>query len=188
VTLNGQLSAIGSGFGRSGSGGALRLICNRLDGTGTVRAHNDGRIRVEANQLAFGDVGVPPYTFGLPGSTATIWPDTSIAPSVRVVSLGPAPVPIDPRASFEFPYADVNVSNGTAQTLVIEARNIPTGVNPPGIPAWDVVARVVPRGSAVFNVDASYVSGDFSLSVWHAQITLPSGFSAIQVRAAMPPP
>jgi len=98
-----------------------------------------------------------------------------------------SPIPIDPAARFDFPAADINVINGTGQQLLIEAKNIPTGIDPPGVQAWNVVARVVPRGSAPFNVNATYTSGNFATSLWTATINMPNGFSAVQVRAAMPP-
>ena len=174
------------------TGGAIRLVCNRLDGNGWLLAAaadgNDGRIRIEANEVAFGDVGDPVASFGLPGSTAQVWPDDVVAPSVEVLEIGATAIPIDPLASFEFPYADVNLLSGVSQTLVIEARNIPTGFDPPGVDAWNVVARIVPRAGGDFSVNASYVSGDYALSIWEAVIELPDGFSAIQVRASMPNP
>lgn len=203
LAINGGVRARSLDTGQNetgGSGGAIRLICNRLLGTGTLVATSiavgcgggtgggSGRIRVEANEVSFAHVGDPVASFGLPGATAAIWPDDAVAPSCHVVTLGQATIPSDPRASFAFPYADVNLTNGTAQTLVIECRNVPTGGDPPGTPAWNVVARVVPRGSAPFTANATYVSGDYAQSIWHATLNLPSGFAAIQVRAAMPPP
>lgn len=141
VAVNGSITANGgAGSGvNNGSGGGIRLICDRLQGTGSLAATSTagivGRIRVEANQVSFASTGTPTASFGLPGATATLWPESAVAPSVRVVSMGPEAVPSDPRASFEFPYADVNLTNGSAQVLVIEAANVPTGSDPPGTPA-----------------------------------------------------
>ncbi len=148
-----------------------------------------GRIRVEANEVAFGHVGYPLASFGLPGATAVLWPEdlSAAPPRVRVVSLGPEAIPADPAASFAFPQADVNVTTGT-QVLIIECENVPTGSDPPGTPAWNVIARVVPRGSNSFAVSANYVSGNYAQSTWQATLNLPTGFSAVQVRASMPPP
>ena len=134
---------------------------------------HEGRIRLEANSIAFPDPGSPVYTVGLPGATATIWP-TSDAPTVRPVTLGAASVPSDPRASFDFPQADVSVAEPNAQTLVIEARNVPLN--------WNVTVRV----GQDFTANATYVSGNVTLSTWQAQLTLPNGFAAIQVRASAP--
>lgn len=191
IALNGTITANAQPnyyADAGGSGGAIRLICNSLEGTGKFIAlgASDGRIRVEANQIAFASVGTPTASQGLPGATATLWPLPN-APDVRVLSLGPAAVPADPLASFEFPYADVNLTHGAGQTLVIECRNVPTGSDPEGTEAWTVAARVAPRGAVPFIVNAEYVSGDYELSTWHAVLGLPTGFAAIQVRASMPP-
>ncbi len=193
MTLNGTVNA-SVGFRRT-TGGTIRIVCNRLQGTGTLIAqdYNDtgdfGRIRVEANELAFGSVGSPIASVGLPGTTAALWPEdlTLSPPRARVVTLGPEAIPADPAASFAFPQADVNVTNGM-QILTIECENVPTGSDPPGTPAWNVVARVVPRGVNSFTVNATFISGDFALSTWQATLNLPPGFSAVQVRASMPPP
>lgn len=200
ISINGIVLANGgTGFSTSGgAGGGLRLVCHRLQGGGQLRAvggipnfgpwGGPGRIRIEANEVTFADVGDPTASFGLPGEIAQIWPDDAIAPAVRLVSLGSEAVPLDPRADFAFPNADVNVTSGAALILVIECRNIPTGFDPPDTEAWNVKARVVPRGGgAQFTVDATYVSGNYDLSIWEAEITLPNGFSGIQVRASMPP-
>lgn len=189
ITLNGAISANANG---GGTGGAIRLLCNRLDGTGTVQAASyyggtQGRIRFESNQLGFGSQGDPIASFGLPGATAQIWPDDATDPSVRVVSLTGIPIPADPTARFDFPAADLNITNGTGQQLLIEAKNVPTGSDPPDVQAWNVVARVVPRGSAPFTVNATLAGGNFATSTWTATLNMPTGFSAVQVRASMPP-
>jgi len=193
IILNGQIQATNPSC--NGSGGAIRLICNRLEGSGYLYAYsstiygsgNVGRIRIEANQVAFGSIGNPVASFGLPGVTAQVWPDDASDPSVRVVSLSSNPIPANPAARFDFPFADISVTNGTGQQLLIEARNIPTGTDPPGVQAWNVVARAVPRGAAAFTVNATFVSGTYASSTWMATLNMPNGFSSVQVRASMPP-
>ncbi len=171
--------------GGGGSGGAIRLIAESITGSGLLQARGgvngsggrggDGRIRVEANSITLTDPGIPPYTTGLPGATAQIWPDQT-APSVRIVSVGPAAVPADPRASFDFPFQDVMLSDPNPVTVTIETRNVPT--------SWTVTLRVVPRMGQDFTADAVHVSGGFSQSTWEATVTLPNGSSVLQVRAA----
>lgn len=194
MTLNGQIRSLGqpSASGNpGGSGGAIRLICNRLEGTGNIRtaqpAAYEGRIRIEANQFALGDIGQPVASFGLPGATAQLWPDDATDPSVRVVSLSSIPIPANPAARFDFPAADLNIETGSGQQLLIEAKNIPTGSDPPGVQAWNVRARVVPRGSTAFTVNATFSSGNYATSLWTATLSLPNGTSAVQVRASIPP-
>lgn len=188
ITLNGGVDA--SAYWYCGCGGAIRVVCHRLEGSGGLAAVGQfqwGRIRIEANQVAFGSTGNPVASFGLPGATATLWPDDATDPSVRVVSLTGIPIPADPAARFDFPAADLNVTNGTGQQLLIEAKNVPTGSDPPGVQAWNVVARAVPRGSAPFTVNATLAGGNYATSTWTATLNMPTGFSAVQVRASMPP-
>ncbi len=204
MTINGGVYAIGPSLGTCayclthGSGGAIRLVCNRLEGSGQVLAHGEcdgcgggcgdaGRIRIESNQVAFASIGNPVASFGLPGASAQLWPDNVTAPSVKVLTLGGSNIPVDPAARFEFPLADVNIAGSGSQTLVIEAKNIPTGADPPGVAVWDVKARVAARTGGVQYVNATFVSGNYAFSTWQAQLPLANGFSAIQVRASMPP-
>jgi hypothetical protein len=180
--------ANGGNYAETGSGGAIRIVADTATGNGLLRANaltsagGVGRIRVEANTVSLSDPGDPAYTTGLPGSTAVVWPDATV-PAVQVVSVGAASVPVDPRASFDFPLADVSLADPAAQTVVLEARNVPIGPNPP---RWNVVVRVAPKSGQDFTVNATYVSGDTNLSTWYAHVTLPNGFSAIQVRAYAP--
>jgi hypothetical protein len=184
ITVNGAIYARGVVYNNySSAGGGIRLIADDVSGTtGVLRATSgnyggNGRIRIEANSVTLSDPGAPAYTIGLPGTTATIWPPAD-APTVEPLTLGAAAVPSDPRGSFDFPYADVAVADPNAQTLVIEARNVPLN--------WIVKVRVVPRVGQDFTVNATYVSGNVTLSTWQAQLTLPNGFAAIQVRASAP--
>ncbi len=183
ITINGAIYARGFHYGGySGAGGGIRLIADNVTGTtGILRATGSngghGRIRIEANAETLSDPGAPAYTVGYPGATATIWPPAD-APTVQPLTLGAGSVPSDPRGSFDFPFADVTVADPNAQTLVIEARNVPLN--------WIVKVRVVPRVGQDFTVNATYVSGDVTLSTWNASLTLPNGFAAIYVRAYAP--
>lgn len=200
ITINGAITANFTQITTSdayGSGGSIRLICDSLMGSGALRAvgnptspfsppSSHGRIRVEANTTSFGDVGIPAISQGLPTATAQIWPEDVMTepPSVRVVSLGASNVPADPMASFEFPFADVNTATSAAQTLTVECKNVPIDV---GV-QWNLTARIVPRSGTVQTITGPWnISGTFAESTWTTQVTLPTGFSAIQVRASMPP-
>ncbi len=186
ITLTGYIYAIGGvGSGGGGSGGAIRLVAETVSGGGWLRAYGNsgsgnggnGRIRVEANTISLSDPGSPGFTQDVVGTTATLWP-AATAPVARAISFGPSPVSADPTARFDFPWADVMISDEAEQTLVIECRNVPLD--------WDVKVRVTPKSGTAFMVDAAYVSGDESLSTWQAAFALPNGFSAIQVRASKP--
>ena len=206
-TLDGVMSSRGGdgyndqdnyvGLGGAGSGGAIRLVCDRLSGAGKLRAQpgvpyyrshphypwyggyaSAGRIRVESNDTSgFSHLGDPPYTSGLPGETATLWPDET-HPRIRVLSIDGVEVPADPRASLNFPHADVSLRQKDGLTIRMEARNVPTD--------WLVNVRVVRKIGTDEIIAAALKSGDEALSYWEATATLSDGFSAIQVRAAKP--
>lgn len=204
IAVNGRISARGGdgynnqrnyiGLAGGGSGGAIRLISDRLVGTGKIEAvrgtryvYDDrwyggvgasGRIRVEANDTSeFNHAGDPAYTAGLPGETATLWPDET-HPTIRVLSIDGVEVPADPRASLNFPHADVSLRQKDGLTIRMEARNVPTD--------WLVNVRVVRKIGTDEIIAAALKSGDEALSYWEATATLSDGFSAIQVRAAKP--
>lgn len=164
-----------------GSGGAIRIIADSVSGNGTLRAVGSGsngggfgRIRIEANTMTMPDPGSPPASLSAPAEEALLWPGGT-PPSVAITQIGSQPVPADPRASFNYPSQDVSVANPNPITVHILADYVPT--------SWTVQLRVVPFSGAALIVNATLVSGGFSSSVWQAQVTLPNGFSAMQVRA-----
>ncbi len=182
--------------GGAGSGGGIRLAGNTVTGAGQLNAlggyryGGDGRIRVEANNITLTNPGNPAFTKGVPADPAVIWPSAG-APTVRAVSLGGVLVPEDPRAELERCLADVLLGGFASlgpQTIMIEARNVPVAA-PAG--PWIVAVRVVNKYSAGYygsgpTVNATFVSGDNSQSLWQASLTLPTNYSAIQVRVSKP--
>ena len=197
IGLTGQLQAIGGsydGYGGAGSGGAIRLIANQLAGIGSdtssgklyayggYSTYGVGRIRVEANEITLQHLGNPAYSQGSPGAVARLWPE-DLAPRVRVVSLGGQDVPTEPLSRLNYPSQDLTFNTSAPVTVVIGAENVP--VDPPSA-RWTVKVRVVPTSGTDFTVAATYVGGDNASSTWNAQLTLPNGFCAIQVRAAKP--
>ncbi len=164
--------------GGAGSGGAIRIVAERLEGAGHLRATSlnggNGRIRVETNSIGFGHAGEPHYTAGFPGETAELWPDAS-APIVRLVSLAGAPVPVDPKGNvIDFTQADVPLATEDLAQLVIETENID--------PQADVQVRVTPLSGQNDDYPAFFISTTDGVSTWHADLPLGQGFSAIQVR------
>jgi len=190
ITVTGTLRANGGNFiseASGGSGGAIRLVADVVDGAGFLRAiggsgnasaAGSGRIRVEANDITLADPGNPVYTIGTPGSVATIFPDDKTAPTVRVVSVHDQSVPDDPNANLDFPKQDVGLNLSGAATVLIEAKNVPLD--------WIVKVRAVPKSGGDTSITATFDSGDETLSYWTADITFPNGFSTIQARAAKP--
>jgi hypothetical protein len=194
VQLGGTLRANGGGgagnfTGGNGSGGGIRIVADMISGGGFLQAQpglvassagpgSVGRIRIEANQSQLVDAGNPPFSPGVPGRPPRIWPDTTV-PRVWSVMLGNQIVPSDPRSTFQFPGADVQLPDGISQTLTIECENIPVD---PG----NVIVRLVRSNGQDTIYNAELESGDLSFSIWTLVFNVPDGFSSIQVRAKAP--
>ncbi len=194
ITLGGVVRTNGGNYiipsgASGGSGGAIRLVADTIQGSGSVYAlggsgytgsAGKGRIRLEANNINMSGTTDPNASIDTtPFSEPALWPDAN-APTVRVISIGGVQVPADPRASFTYPLQDVSLADYAPQTAVIEARHVPL--------SWTVAVRVIPKSGPDSRVFATYVSGDETLSTWHADLTFPNGFSAVQVRASQTPP
>ncbi len=192
VRANGGLGQSGGGqnYSGAGAGGAVRLIANELLGNGAVQATGgasynfggSGRIRLEANNFdQFTGSTVPPASGDLPGAVALIFPDDA-APRIYVTQVGGQDVPGDPRP-LRYPLHDVQVPITGQVVVQVDAYNMP--VDPPN--AWIVKVRVVPFSGTDTSYQATMLfGGTVEHSTWEATVNLPSGSSAIQVRAALP--
>ena len=199
VTVNGTISAKGGGAvgschwfyaGGGGSGGAIRLLANQivtlqgstLSAQGGADCKGDGsvgRIRIEGNGSTLGGTIVPVPSQAQVDAPPVLWAtDLADAPSVRIVSVGPASVRMDPWASLDFPGADATIPDGGDQVAVIEALNVPLD--------WAVQLRMVPTQGTETRASAAFVSGSEVQSTWQATVPFSSGFSALQVRAYNP--
>ncbi len=199
VSLAGEIQSIGGaenngGFqldSSGGSGGGIRIVCDSLDGAGKLTAIGGtgwqsgglGRIRLERavnnNSLVISpDPSVVPLSSG---ATALLWPPSN-APEVRVVSIGGANAPADPRASFGSAGADVALPQATSTQVIIETTNVEQ--------ASQVKVRVTPRS----NANATVVDATFSSQVsatplvlrWTATLPVNTGYSAVQVKVVRP--
>ena len=110
-----------------------------------------------------------------------LWPPSN-APEVRVVSIGGANAPADPRASFGSAGADVALPQATSTQVIIETTNVEQ--------ASQVKVRVTPRS----NANATVVDATFSSQVsatplvlrWTATLPVNTGYSAVQVKVVRP--
>ena len=184
VSISGTIRANGqqdsNGFFVGGSGGAVRIIGNRISGSGLVTAQSAtlGRIRLETLLYA-GTVTTYPFTAVVPpDEPVMLWPPDN-SPQVRVVSIGGQPAPADPGASLSPPGGDVNIGNSGSVQVLIEGRNLATNAT--------MTVRVTPTVGNPATVNAVRTSGDFTLSQWSATVSIaPSTYAAIQVRAVGP--
>ena len=195
ITVEGTIKASGGGMGGGtgsyhggcGSGGAIRLVCNNVLGTGLLHAEGgnfgnggdggDGRIRVESNDNQLSDPGSPAYTEDLPGDPATLWPTDG--PTIKATTIFGQAVPADPEARLEFPNSDVMLSNPLPDVLLLEAQNMPLD--------WIVTVRVTRKSGQDLTWPAEIIGGVPELSTWQVpNLQLENGFSAIQIRAEAP--
>lgn len=201
ITVNGSVLANGGGStfngSAAGSGGAIRLLADRVQGTGMLRAvggnalgllGGSGRIRLEAVQsIALANVN-PTATTGdpcvtlVPDCTAVLWPEDEDAaidvPAVEITQIKDQVIPPDPHARLEFPDQDVSFADDMPVTVAILATDVPaTG--------WDVKVRATPATGSEIIVCACEVGRSDPTSNWEADVTFPNGFAAVQVHASV---
>lgn len=186
VEINGRLSArtdIGGEY--PGSGGAIKVIADRVTGAGIIDVsatshpgnyNNVGRVRVEANSVS-PTLRIFPNTIGVPPeSTPVIWPPES-APTVAITSVNSVSAPVDPRAEI-LTSSDLNISTNAPVDILLKVQNFP----PNGV----IRVRVTPKYGSHFLVPAAFVTGDFASATWKATTPLPQGFCVLQAHATSP--
>jgi plastocyanin len=199
VTIGGEVRANG-GAGRSvqfnvdaggGSGGGIRIVCSDLVGAGRINATGGsgwqigglGRIRVErvVNTNTLQIIPDPSVVPLAANDTALLWPPAD-APEVKIVSVGGAAAPADPRASFGSAGADVALPETATTQVVIETTNVEQ--------ASQVQVRLTPRANAnatVINAAVQTVVSTTPLVVrWTATLPVAVGYSAVQVKVVRP--
>ncbi|MCW5559108.1 MAG: hypothetical protein KIT22_14925, partial [Verrucomicrobiae bacterium] len=194
LKIDGFIRAIGGNprlvVGGGGSGGAIRLIADTINGTGSILATGSsvsgggvGRIRIERSSTSSQLIVTPdPSVVDIPdGSTALLWPPSG-SPEVRIVSIGGAEAPADPRAAFGTLGADVAIPITQNTPVVIETRNVEE--------ASQVLVRGTPRMAGNFSETnatvSSIVSADPLVIRWVAALPVQAGYSAVQVRVIRP--
>jgi len=181
ITIDGTISANSTAGGATGSGGAIRLVSDRLYGSGFLSAVSlggEGRLRIQANSYIASLRATPDVIAELPGNPVKLWPDASLDASTRILSVGGGSLPSDPRARMDLPGADSQVATTNSVNVVIETRNLPTNSS--------VFLRVVPRHSLSFEVPATYTSGTQAIATWNVAAILPKGYNVLIVRAKSP--
>ncbi len=179
----------------AGSGGAIRLVCDTVQGRGIVSAVSGkadpeaarggfGRIRVERFQNVNLNPGVisfgpdPSVVTLTQGSEAMIWPPAG-APDVRITSIGGQSVSLDPRAGFGAFGPDVALPVTSTSFVTVETKNVE--------PASQVIVRVTPKSNTDFiEANAAIVSSTNGAIQWRAGVDVTVGYSAVQVRVVRP--
>jgi hypothetical protein len=176
ITVNGSCHANGGIGNWHGSGGAIRLVADQIQGSGSLLAnfYNLGRIRLEANTFSVTLGTAPAPSMGLP-TPVMIWPPTNAA-TVRLVSIGSQSAPVDPRAQI-----------GTSQDTTLFTNSAPVVVETANFPTNGTVnVFIKPRNGNPITGVATYVSGTTNLATWQYQATIPLRDSVVQARAFVP--
>lgn len=178
-----RVEAQGGVASLSGSGGAIRIIAdtylaataNSCYAPGGSYA-GDGRIRIEANTVTM-PATTPAASVAPPAATPVIFPPNQ--PKLVVATIDGKPVSNDPQGAFVPTNPTlVNIAKTTATRVTVNATNVPA--------TWTVTVRSAPKNGDEVIATATKVSGNDASSVWQADIVLPLGYNALQVRAVQP--
>jgi hypothetical protein len=167
VTLNGSIVSDGGAvcpFGCIfGGPGAIRIVAQRLLGTGFTRG---GVTRLESCEGNFlGSSQSTSSTFGRPPNPVFV----AALPTLRIVSVAQQAIPDPPAGSF-LSAPDVVLGPGTASAQVaLAATNVPT------TPTTRVNVVVIPKYSAPMTIMSTPLNGSFDNSTATATIPLTPG-------------
>lgn len=180
--------------GGGGSGGAIRLIADRVEGAGRLRAEGGGggrlgggsthggmggfgRIRVEGNAISITDPGNPLF---IPEQPTFVFPPSHY-PSLRARTLGSQLIPVDPSALYTDAVNDPDVRIATTEpvSMQIEAKNVPEGTT--------VQIRIKPVSGAPSVFTSSPLVDSEGVLKATADVEFPRGFSIVQLRATFAP-
>lgn len=161
IIADGGQSGSGASIGGRGSGGAIRLVANRIEGAGSLFARPNGRIRTEAfyvqirGEIQPVNTAAPPIAVNL-ADQATI----------RIMEIAGQVVPADPSGNTNSP--DVIFSNPGDITVRVATTNIPVGT---------VLTIQVTASGQIIRVNSTPVAADGSAQ---AVLTVPAGIGTVQ--------
>lgn len=183
ITVAGSIYATGGNALYGGTGGSIRLLADAITTTHSNAVYapgisgGSGRIRLEANQFTVVTMTPAPSTAPPIFPNPVIFPDNQ--PKVIITSVDALPVSTDPQPDFVPTNATlINIAKTTAATVRVAAANIPS--------TWTVTVRAAPKNGLEVVATAAKVSGDDTSSIWTADIIMPLGYNALQVRAVKP--
>jgi hypothetical protein len=178
VSVSGNQANCGGG----GSGGAIRLVASAVLGTGLLQAVGGaglvtpgcsfgggagapGRIRLEGDQVSYGNSGSSPVpTFDTPSALFL-----SAQPGLRITSVAGIAAPAAPTGNMDV-ILPANVTNPVAVTFATS-----------GVPLGSTVALVVsPSLGPVATAQSTPLSGSLTAATASASVTVPTGHSVFQ--------
>jgi len=190
LRINGAIQAVGGATyangTTTGSGGAIRIIANRVEGNGDIDVQGgvnysgDGWIRIESPSITGNiDSKFIPVSRGNADGDIHIFPPSDY-PSVEIVSVKKldgttlASTPVDPTANLTIP--DISMSETNMVDVIIRTRNAD--------PASSTVKlRVMHVNQSVTFVDATHVPGGGTVqSEWACRFQFQQGMYTIMAK------
>lgn len=152
------------------NGGCINANNNRRQSCGHNGGSNEyggspGRIRIEADAIAFNGTSQPAFVRDTPGSVFI-----SGAPALRIASIGGQSVSQRPTGINDVALP-ASASDGPS-VIGFETTNVP--------PGNVVTLRVVPRNGKPIEVISPAITGSTSLGTAQVSVTLPTGASTLQ--------
>jgi hypothetical protein len=168
----GYIQYCGAACGGYGSGGAIRLVANRIEGSGSLSAYGygggQGRIRLEAFFVPSSLNVNPLHTAAVPLTTGL-----ANAGLIRITSVAGQVVPTPPGGNTNSP--DVVFTAAGNVTISLATTNIPAGTS--------LTVRVTAAGQVV-SVQSTPTDASGNAT---ATVTVPSGVGTIQAFATYVP-
>ena len=185
ITITGTISANGGGgvtdnqlnnITRSGggSGGGIRLVADKISGSGSLSATPNGRIALEAFNITDMAVSTNPATYYL-----NLRPTTTFSlPSgtIRVVDIDGNGVGTPALGQTQNP--DVFFANSGQVTVTLECTDIPLGTQ------LTVVAQSTSSEAPFVTAQSTPLAGTLELSIATAQLNVPAGRGVIHAYAS----
>ena len=171
--------------GAGGSGGAVRLVANRITGSlrinatggaGSTGAHGGGGyVRLEAFDLT--TLNLVSVSFGTPSPRITMATPGVVTPanppSIRIVSVAGIASPNQPNGSLQgAPDVILPANQSNPVSVALAASNIPLGTT--------LQVTLTPENGARSNTQSTALTGTLASSTATASVTVPDGISVIQ--------
>jgi hypothetical protein len=183
ITLNGQIRGEGgsgdsSRFG-AGSGGAVRIVCAKIEGWGEITVLGGGEgggagwIRFDAFENAFSGTFRGEFSQGF---QPIIFPTSSQGAQLSIASVGGASVSATPSGQLISPDTIISGQQANPISIVVHCSNLP--LNTP------VIVTVKPANSPAVSATGLNNTGTFASSTATISINMPRGGGIIYATAA----
>lgn len=163
----------------SGSGGGIRLVADKIAGTGTLTATPNGRIAIEAFDLTEFNVVTNPFDYYINTNPVATFTIPTPAADIRVVDVDGNGVSAPALGRTANP--DVFFADSGPVTISLECSNVPLGS------VLTVVVKSTAPGAAAISGQSTPLAGTVALSTATATLTVPAGRGVIHAYASWTP-